>query len=76
MKGAIIVLLIVAAIGAGVGAYYVTHTGTEPNVSTSAVSRGEIVDAVSATGALQAVISVAVGSQVSGNIVWLGADFN
>src|SRR5579864_9070830 len=76
MKRAITILLIVAAIGAGAGAYYVRHSGVEVNVNTTPISRGDIVDAVAATGALQAVISVAVGSQVSGNIVWLGADFN
>jgi HlyD family secretion protein len=76
MKRAIIVLLIIAAIGAGAGAYYVTHTGTEISVSTAPITRGEIIDTVASTGTLQAVVSVTVGSQVSGNIAWLGADFN
>src|ERR1700726_282423 len=76
MKRAIIVLLIIAAIGAGAGAYYVTHTGTELSVSTAPITRGEIIDTVASTGTLQAVVSVTVGSQVSGNIAWLGADFN
>ena len=43
---------------------------------TAAVDRGDIVEAVGATGALQAVTSVQVGSQVSGTIQSLGADFN
>jgi HlyD family secretion protein len=76
MKRAIIVLLIIAAIGAGAGAYYVTHNGTEINVLTAPITRGDIIDAVASTGTLQAVISVTVGSRVSGNIEWLGADFN
>ncbi len=76
MKRAIIVLLIIAAIGAGAGAYYVTHAGTEISVSTAPITRGEIIDTVASTGTLQAVVSVTVGSQVSGNIAWLGADFN
>ena len=42
----------------------------------SPVTRGDIVDTVGATGTLQAVTTVQVGSQVSGNISWLGADFN
>src|SRR6185295_9275973 len=37
---------------------------------------GEIIDTVGTTGTLQAVTTVQVGSQVSGNISWLGADFN
>ncbi len=76
MKRAIIVLVIVAAIGAGGWTYYVRHSGVELTVNTTPVTRGEIIDAVASTGTLQAVVSVTVGSQVSGNISWLGADFN
>jgi HlyD family secretion protein len=76
MKRAIIILLFIAAIGAGAGAYYVTHTGTEINVLSTPITRGDVIDAVASTGTLQAVISVTVGSRVSGNIEWLGADFN
>src|SRR5438067_197818 len=76
MKRAAIVLLIVAAIGAGVGAYYIRRSGPELGVTMAPVTRGEVVDAVAATGTLQAVTTVQVGSQISGNISWLGADFN
>src|SRR5262245_24969273 len=38
--------------------------------------RGDVVDVVGATGALQAVTTVQVGSQVSGTIETLAADFN
>ncbi len=43
---------------------------------TVAVDRGDLVDVVGATGVLQAVITVQVGSQVSGTISELHADFN
>ncbi len=43
---------------------------------TSAVDRGEIVRAVSATGQLQPLISVDVGSTVSGPILSVEVDFN
>src|SRR5581483_7249027 len=76
MKRAITVLLIVAAIGAGAGAYYIRRGSQEVQVQTAPVTRGDIVDTVGATGTLQAVTTVQVGSQVSGNISWLGADFN
>src|SRR6266480_2807777 len=76
MKRAITILLLVAAIGAGAGAYYIRRGGPEIQVNTSPISRGDIVDSVGATGTLQAVTTVQVGSQVSGNIAWLGADFN
>ena len=43
---------------------------------TAAVERGEIVQAVTANGALRAVQTVQVGSEVSGKIVELYADYN
>src|SRR6266480_8066881 len=76
MKRAITILLLVAAIGAGAGAYYIRRGGPEIQVNTSPITRGDITDSVGATGTLQAVTTVQVGSQVSGNIEWLGADFN
>src|SRR5437868_1023772 len=76
MKRAVIGVLIVVAVGAGVGAYYIKRGGPELQVVTSPITRGDIIDTVGATGTLQAVTTVQVGSQVSGNISWLGADFN
>src|SRR5689334_5472144 len=76
MKRASIVFLIVAVIGVGAGAYYKLHSGAEVQVNRAPLTRGDIVDTVGATGTLQAVTTVQVGSQVSGNIQWLGADFN
>src|SRR3954468_22960307 len=43
---------------------------------TTAVLRGSITQAVTATGTLNPVVNVQVGSQVSGNIQKLFADFN
>jgi HlyD family secretion protein len=76
MKRAITVLAIIAAIGVGAGAYYIRHSGSDIQVNTSPITRGDITDTVGATGTLQAVTTVQVGSQVSGNISFLGADFN
>ncbi len=75
-RRAITGFLLIAAIGAGAGAYYIRRGGPEIQVNTSPVTRGDIIDSVGATGTLQAVTTVQVGSQVSGNISWLGADFN
>src|SRR5260221_4797370 len=63
-----------AAIAAG--AYYSSSSGSPVTLTTEAATRGNIVIAVSATGTLQAVTTVQVGSQVSGTIESLGADFN
>jgi HlyD family secretion protein len=76
MKRSLTVLLIIAAIGAGAGAIYIRRGGPEIQVNTAPITRGDIIDTVGATGTLQAVTTVQVGSQVSGNISWLGADFN
>jgi HlyD family secretion protein len=43
---------------------------------TAKVERGDISDVVEATGTINAVITVQVGSQVSGTIAKLNADFN
>src|SRR5262245_11364535 len=75
-KRGLIVFVIVAAIGVGAGAYYTRRTGPVVSVNTAPITRGDIVDTVGSTGTLQAVTTVQVGSQVSGNIAWLGADFN
>jgi HlyD family secretion protein len=47
-----------------------------PRFVTAAVDRGDIAEVVGATGLLQAVVTVQVGSQVSGTIDELHADFN
>ena len=63
----------------GITAYgYLGFRTTEfiPEVSTVNLARGDVVDTVGATGALEAVTTVQVGSQVSGIIEALYADFN
>lgn len=61
----------------GVGTFLVLRgQGTSVAYATAPVERGDIVDVVGATGILQAVTTVQVGSQVSGTIQSLDADFN
>ena len=43
---------------------------------TAKIERGNVDVNVAATGTVQAVTTVLVGSQVSGTVQWLGADFN
>ena len=52
------------------------RSGSGQNFQTVAVTRGPITQAVTATGTLNPVVNVQVGSQVSGNIQKLFADFN
>jgi HlyD family secretion protein len=47
-----------------------------PDITTATVSRGPIVSAIAATGTVEPVTTVEVGSQVTGMIQSLGADFN
>ena len=72
-------LVVIVLVGAGITAYgYLGFNTTEfvPDVSTVTLARGDVVDTVGATGALEAVTTVQVGSQVSGIIEELNADFN
>src|SRR6266542_3950886 len=52
------------------------RNGGVANYQTATVTRGPITQAVTATGTLNPVVNVQVGSQVSGNIAKLFADFN
>ncbi|HVO13351.1 MAG TPA: efflux RND transporter periplasmic adaptor subunit [Vicinamibacteria bacterium] len=58
------------------GFLYVRSRRENTRYATVPVDRGDIVDVVGATGLLQAVVTVQVGSQVSGTIAELNADFN
>src|ERR1700751_2845899 len=70
--------LIVAGAVIAVGAVIVIGLNRNGQVQhfTAKVERGEINDVVEATGTINAVITVQVGSQVSGTIAKLNADFN
>ncbi len=76
MKKLILLIVVIAAIGVGAGAYYMNRTVKEPEVKTGQITRGDIVEAVPATGTLEAVTTVQVGTQVGGIIQELYADFN
>lgn len=70
----IIVLLLVAAAG---GWYYFGRTAdAKPIYTTVTVDRGSISQVVTATGSLQPVTSVEIGSQVSGLVTEVLADYN
>ena len=63
---------------AGVVVIYarMTQATGQPTFVTAAVTRGDVIETVDATGTLQAVTTVQVGTQVSGTIKALHADFN
>ena len=76
MKKLIVFVVILAALGTGGWAYYQNRTRPEPQVTTVPVSRGDVIERVQATGTLEAVTTVDVGTQVSGVVQELFADFN
>ncbi|MDQ3169709.1 MAG: efflux RND transporter periplasmic adaptor subunit, partial [Acidobacteriota bacterium] len=76
-KTLLTVIAIVALVGASVWGYAQYRAGDKaPEVVTAIVTRGNIVEAVGATGTLEAVTTVQVGTQVSGTVQALYADFN
>jgi HlyD family secretion protein len=70
LAGSVLPMAIAAA------AFFYSHKSREPQYVTARIDRGDIDSTVTTTGNLNAVITVQVGSQVSGNIIAIYADFN
>ena len=73
MKKGFLTLLL---LGAAYACYNLRTITIPPEVTTVTVARGSIVDTVGATGSLEAVTTVQVGTEVSGTVLQLYADFN
>jgi len=71
----LLAIIALAAVGGG-GWYWKTSQTKKPEFQTITVSRGEITQVVTATGTLNPVLNVEVGSQISGIIQKLHADYN
>lgn len=71
-------IISIVAIGIAIGGYVFFNGERKPPIRyrTAAVERGQVVSVVSATGTINPVVSVQVGTQVSGMIKSLHADFN
>src|SRR5215467_2155693 len=71
-------LVLVSILGGAAGGGYLYYEGQQqpPRYLTAAVERGAIATTVNATGIVNAVTTVQVGSQVSGTIQKLFVDFN
>jgi HlyD family secretion protein len=67
--------LVLAVLGAAAVAYRAAGA-TAPTLVTGMVTRGDIVKTIASTGTLEAVTTVQVGTQVSGTVKDLLADFN
>jgi len=79
LKRVLVVLVLLAVLGGGGYYVYEHYIKAQPptlQLVTAMVSKGSVVQGIDATGRLQAVTTVQVGSQVSGTIKSLYADFN
>jgi HlyD family secretion protein len=65
-----------ALVAVAVAAFFGLNRSAETQHFTAKAERGDINDVVEATGTINAVITVQVGSQVSGTIAKLNVDFN
>jgi len=74
-KWLVVGLVAILSIAAAIFFFY-SHKSAGPQYVTARIERGDIDSTVTTTGNLNAVITVQVGSQVSGNIIALYADFN
>jgi len=68
--------LVICAVVAGIFLFGSGGSSATPQWRLAAVERGDVVSAVSASGTLNAVITVEISSQLSGQIKELLADFN
>jgi HlyD family secretion protein len=69
-------ILVCVVVGAGLLVAWTLNQNTPAQHFTAKAERGAINDVVEATGTINAVITVQVGSQVSGTIAKLNVDFN
>src|SRR5689334_18299138 len=70
------ILLGAGACAATFGGWWYMHASTAKQYRTEAVQRGRIQSTVSVTGTVSALLTVQLGSQVSGVVTALHADFN
>jgi HlyD family secretion protein len=77
MKRILWIATLVVLVAAGITYYIRVDVSAAPTQLTfDAVSRGDVVATVEATGTLQPLDTVQVGTQVSGTIASIGTDFN
>jgi HlyD family secretion protein len=69
-------IFLATAVGGGGVWYFMRGADATPQFQTTSVTRGDVIQAVTASGTLNPVLNVQVGSQISGIIQKLYVDFN
>ncbi len=72
----VVVALLILGIGGGATAFFSGGERDRPALSTATVERGALKETIAATGQLNPLVNVEVGSQVSGIIDEIFVDFN
>ncbi|MBI2922996.1 MAG: efflux RND transporter periplasmic adaptor subunit [Planctomycetes bacterium] len=76
MKKVLLLVVVLAAAGGVAWWFWKREKASAPQYRTAMVQRGDVLVAVTATGTIQPLGQVQVGTQVSGTIESLGADWN
>jgi HlyD family secretion protein len=77
MRRMLSTVIVSAGLVATGGAWHHFHAASDlPRITLARATRGDVVQSVACTGTLGAALTVDVGSQVSGTVASLGADFN
>lgn len=74
--GILLFILLIAGLGAGGFYYWKSKNDRPPEIASTVVSRGEIIQTVTSTGDLQPVVTTDVSSQISGQIIEVAVDYN
>jgi HlyD family secretion protein len=72
----LLILAVIFALAAATAVYFMRNNEKTPPYKTSKILSGDIAEIVTASGAIDAVTTVLVGTQVSGTIKSIHADFN
>jgi HlyD family secretion protein len=76
LGGTLILIGCIAAAAAGGYYFWKRSDNKPPEIATTTVTRGDIIQSITATGVLQAPTSVDVSSQISGQVKEVFADYN
>ncbi|MDR0902602.1 MAG: efflux RND transporter periplasmic adaptor subunit, partial [Opitutaceae bacterium] len=74
--GTIITIILLAAIAGGAYWYWKRSSEKPPEIITTTITRGDVIQSITATGILGAPTSVDVSSQISGKVLEVLVDFN